>query len=371
MDVSRPGRRPAGVVTVLLALVLLHGCVPLASRQTPASQPQQPPPPRCLLLKHGWDMPSMDRLARNPDLLSRHPFAGVMLDSPLRDRVFAREALTDAQAGQALEPYCGVPGRESRHDLLLLLASHTSTNLRPPDFLASWQVVRDNLAAVADAAREAGLRGLAFDNEPYGVNWFALDAAMTARADADTWSAAAFARGSEVMSTLEEHWPGAVLMVFLGPGVSVDRQGRLREPFPLLGPFYAGMVAARRQVRFIDGGENYRLETPEQFAAFARAVKHPDPSRYPFLPPDLAARWPGQVEAAFGVYDRAFNGIAAGDLLEPMLLHQRLADACNATEGYVWLYTEVLRWWDDDTPPPPAYTGLVGTLPHTRWPSEK
>ncbi len=297
-----------------------------------------------LLLKHGWDMPSVSWAASHSERLRTAPFDGVLLDSPLRDRIFSQQALTIDEIRSALEPYRQAGLGQGRHDLLLLFASSPQTDACPPDVFEDWSVIFDNLRLFSLAAKEAGLYGLAFDNEPYGCNWFAFDVVQNDRSIED-YARQYKARGEQTMAAIQAGWTDAPVLLFLGPWISVDETGAYREPWPYIGPFAAGMAMTAQVGQLIEGGERYALRLPEQFKLAAQQMRVQWPPSYPFLSKAELPLFLGKMPIAFGVYDRHFIGPEKGKPLTVEELRCKLNAVSQAGDGIVWLYTESADWW--------------------------
>ncbi len=311
-------------------------------------------------------MPSVGWMARHPETVEAMPFDGVMADSFLRDRVFSDVELETESVRAVLEPYARTFGDRNRWDLLLLFASHGDTDLSPPGPFEDWTVVLSNVERVASEARRAGFKGIAFDNEPYGKNGFAFEAC--GERSVEGCAAQYIRRGKEIMETLERAWPEAVLLVFLGPWISVTAEGAYRKPFPMLGPFFAGLEAGRRRVRLLDGGEFYGLKTPEDFRKMTQKIRAEWPDFYFFLTAEQRERWERSVGQSFGVYDRKWGKPEKGRPLTPEELAEKLASAWAFAEGLVWLYTESHDWWGEKgkktklLPVPAAYPERIRRL---------
>jgi len=326
--------------------------------------------PAKLLIKHGWDMPTVEWAAAHADELQAAPFHGVMLDSPLRDLVFQKERITADQAESALAPYRRAGLGRGRYDFLLIFANHPRSALNPPGVFSDWSPVFDNLRVVAEAAHKAGFYGLAFDDEPYFFNWLGWRDCGTSCDLLEHYAERYKERGRELMLALEESWPGCHLLVFLGPWVSVNEAGEYRRDWlPFAGPFVAGMAKARSSVELTEGGELFGLSSPEDYRRAAERLRYEHPQRWPFM--DEAERnvWSRDMRQAFAVYDRVFGSDnTGGPPLGVGELETKLTGALQASDRLVWFYSEAYDWWEDDNhnSPQPAPHEIRETLMRVR-----
>lgn len=335
-------------IVLMVQVTLCAGCRGRGNLKASDEDRGKTPLDSKILIKHGWDMPSIDWVAKHPHKLSQAPFAGVMLDSPLRDLVFSDQGFDEETVREAILPYCRANLPQPRYDFLLLYASHQTTGLRPPDVFDDWSGVIDNMRHVAKISKMMGLHGIAFDNEPYGPNWFAWDEPMANRANMKKYREQYRRRGVEVMTAIEQEWPEAVLMLFLGPQHSLNSSDGEPSEYPFLGEFYAGMVSGLDRVTLVDAGELFWLRSQQDYLQAARKIRYDYPAACPFIGQALRERWPDAVRVGFGVYDRYWYGEQKGQQLDLGMLESKLIHALHASDRYVWYYTESYDWWRDN-----------------------
>lgn len=253
----------------------------------------------------------------------------------LSDTALTLEAITDV-----LRPIARIQFKTLKHNFAAVLG------LRPPDVFDDWTVVARNFGFLARAAREAGLKGVYFDNENYGVKWanYPKGVAYPAKTLAE-YQAQARLRGRQVMEAMAAGFPDIVVLTLHGPYVS---EPKAPSPlFPswqnsnrLLGPFFAGFVeGAGDRAVCVDGGELYHLRKEEDFRRsyeWRRNAFASDQVDCAYVPPAARAKWAGRVEVAFGVYDRPFGG----QPMDAPTLKSVLTHALRRTDRYVWLYIE-------------------------------
>lgn len=283
----------------------------------------------------------------NLKFLESQPFDGlaIYVRSPdltvnVTTSILSDTALTCEQIANVLKPVANLPFKKLRHNFAAVLS------LKPPDLFEDWTVVIRNFGFLARAAREAGLKGIYFDNENYGARWadWPAGVAHPGKPLAD-YQAQARLRGKQVLQAMTAVFPEVVVLSLHGPYISEPK-----APAPLfpswqrtnllLGPFFSGFVeGAGPRARCVDGGELYHLRTAEEFRRSYDWRKDSLPSdrvNCAYLPAAVRSRWPATVEIAFGVYDRPFGGQG----MDPATLKACLAHAFRRTDRYVWLYVE-------------------------------
>jgi hypothetical protein len=211
---------------------------------------------------------------------------------------------------------------------------------RPPDFMGDWSAPVANFALLAKAAKEAGLRGIYFDNETYSAPWGDYPSGVLhPDIELEPYQDKARLRGFEVMQAMVKEFPDIVVIVLHGPYISEPRapsplfpQWQRRNE--LLGPFFAGFVeGAGPRSTVVDGGEIYHLRAEREFKDSVAWRRDELPAG---LPSNVRARWKERVRFGFGVYDRPFQGRA----MNPEILASTLSRALRWSDGYVWLYIE-------------------------------
>lgn len=248
----------------------------------------------------------------------------------------ARLALQTVQ--EELRPMRDMPARRLRYHFALVY------NDRPADLFDDWSVPIANWETFAAACREAGLIGIAFDNEEYFGSWTNFPEDCKYPKTLDAYREQARKRGAEVMAAIRRGFPEAVVVTLHGPTLSahdgppiVYRQPEANE---LWGPFFAGMLQARGTVLLCDGGELYALRSGEEFRTAYRWQKWgiaSEEARTPFIPAVLRREWPA-VSVSWGIYDGTDE--PTGRRMTPGIYTRTLAEALSRCDHFVWLYFE-------------------------------
>lgn len=286
-------------------------------------------------------------IRENREFLDAGPFDGiaVYVRTPDQSLNVTTSVLSDKMLGyseiaDALAPLKGVSFRHLTENFAAVVGG------RPPDFMEDWSAPIVNFAHLARAARQAGLRGIYFDNETYYAPWadYPKGVRHPEKSLAD-YQAQARLRGREVMQAMAAQFPEITVLVLHGPYISEPRAPaplfpQVQSSNELHGPFFAGLVeGAGGRARVVDGGELYNLRTEEQFRRSYEWRKHDFPSAEldcAFIPAAIRPLWADRVSLGFGVYDRPFKGSP----MNPEVLETTLARALRRSDRYVWLYVE-------------------------------
>ena len=293
-----------------------------------------------------------DRLATMDAALDA--FDGVFLRLPtVTDTVMKAAPVSLATIGTDLQPVYGLKPAKLRFNFAVVTVQH---DLDPFD---DWTPVLTNLGNLARVARDAGLVGIAIDNEsiaglrtnyPYDLK-FQTKTIEEYRAQTQLIS-------KKIMQAIVAEFPDAAVVVMRGPAGAEPKSPPVlvncesRDPAAvvvgglcgassaqLLGSFFAGFVEGNgARSLLIDGGTDYGLRTKEQFTGSAAWRKVALPSvdtASAFIPAALRAPWTASVHPAFGI--REIDG-AHGNLLpnDPALWAATVRNALLATDTMVW-----------------------------------
>ncbi len=253
--------------------------------------------------------------------------------------VMSEKRLSAETIRTELKPLAEFKETRLRHNLALVF------NDRPADLFDDWTVPLANWETFATVCREAGLAGIAFDNEEYAGEW--ADYPQTCRyrdKSLNEYRDQARKRGAEVMKAVRRGFPNAVVVTLHGPTLSADMGPPIvyRRPNEneLWGPFFAGMLQERGEALVCDGGELYGLRTRDEFRGAYHWRKWGIASTQadtPFIPASLRREWPA-VSLSWGVYD-AMDG-ETGRPMDAATSASTLAEAFSTCDHFVWMYYE-------------------------------
>jgi hypothetical protein len=338
-----PHRRvaTAALTALAVAAVVLPAC-----GSEPGTLPSVPAAPRPLLIKHGWDMPSSLFVADHAGAMDELGFDGVVVSiGTLGDAVNSATPVSLEQFRSALAPLRRARLTTMTHNFVLLRAGSARVYDDPAVPLA-------NVRNFAKAAAEAGLEGIAFDNENYDGVQFDHPEGAPGRSLGDAQEQAR-RRGSSIMRAVVDEWPDARVLAFVGPYVSAPETARAFDgvvPWndvawanELSGPFTVGMVEATigTAARVVDGGEIYSLRAPDQFSAAYDWSRRGVAERTALVPAGDRSAYTASIQIGYGVYDRP----VLGQSMDPAAWRTTLGNALDRADRYVWAYTERYDWW--------------------------
>ena len=243
----------------------------------------------------------------------------------------------------------------------------------------NWAQVCRNYAVVARFAKQAGLKGILFDDEEYGEgcvwNYDILRKRDAVRGkSAAEMQAKARQRGRELAQAISAEFPDIVFWTLHGYSTVAGLvEGGLPEyARSLKPPFYDGVLeGSSDEIVFVDGGEwAYGFNTREHFEWGRRLCKE-EPIRMGLTRvPELYRK---KVRCGFGIWPDFYGRIDPEDpensYFSPGRWQRTVNLALEYSDGYVWVYGERWTWWvegPDDRAAVDIYQGRRG-LPLAYW----
>ena len=341
------------------------------------------------LIEFGHDEPDTKFLREHADEMARTPFDGCVFHVMARKpeggeehfmwECWGARTFDEASVRVAREDLRAVRGRGLKHNFLRV-------NVVPGklDWFDDHAAVMANIRLAASLAREGACDGILFDNEQYGGQLF--DYGQQRDAKTKPWpeyAAQARLRGREVMTAMQEGFPGLTVLMTFGHSLPLHQMTKEKKPlsgvnYGLLAPFTDGMIEAVRDgTRLVDGYElSYGFKERAQFEDSRRDILEGslmisgDPEKYRRI-----------VSCGFGLWmDRNSHEVPWNPAdfskhhFQPHEFESSLRDALSLTDEYVWIYTEKPRWWTAAGGPqslPAAYEQAVRRgrdgEPHHIW----
>ncbi len=226
----------------------------------------------------------------------------------------------------------------------------------------AWDIVAHNFAVAAQVAKQGGCIGVMFDVEQYQKQLFNYGKQPHRTGKTfDAYRTQVRQRGRQWMKAVNAPFPDiTVLLTYAYSITGVGPKMREGESYGLLADFLDGMLdVVAPRTTLVDAWEGaYGYKTREQFQfAYERirrklARQAADPEKYR-----------RQFQAGFGVWlDCSSNGHTAAwhtddlskNYFTPATFEDSVRLALQATDRYVWIYSEQPRWWTT-TRLPPAY----------------
>jgi|SRR5882672_6512323 len=333
----------AGLVAVFLGLLL--------SSPNRAAASGEPKPATAYLILHDWygtsPCPTPTFLRANKSFLETLPFDGIAVYMRTPDGAdnITLDAMTNKRLdfptiSRVLTPIRGLQIPNLTQNFAAVLSG------RPPDFFNDWTTIISNFADLARAAREAGLKGIYFDNENYFAKWAHYpDGVEFPNVSLKDYQTQARLRGRQMMEAMVAQFPDIVFVTLHGPYLSEPKAPaplfpRWHTTNQLIGPFFCGFVeGAGKKATVVDGGKLFHLRSPKEFQdsyAFRKAAIAADKVDCAFMPAALRAAWPGRVSVGFGLYDKPCG---EADMI-PEILKPTVTQALRTSDRYAWLCIE-------------------------------
>jgi hypothetical protein len=351
--------------THLLLIILL--CVANTTHAQSTTQPTKK------LIEFGWDEPDTAYMREHIDDMEKTPFDGCVfhLTYPKLDgstaasvwETWGQHAFTPDDFAKARADLLATPFKHLTHNFLRF-----NTAPGDIDWFDDFAPILNNAKLHATIAREGHAAGLLFDIEQYNAQLFNYrkqrDAAIKSW---DEYAAQARQRGREVMQAFQSGYPD--LTIFMTWATSLpyletngDTSKLPDASYGLLAPFLDGMLeAAQGGTTIVDGFESaYSYKDTTQFAPARDLMKT---RVLALVGPDEQHR--KHVSAGFGVWmDNDWRTLAwdesdfSKNFYTPDAFQKTVRAAWETSDEYVWIYTEVPRWWSKDSKPeklPAAY----------------
>ncbi len=326
------------------------------------------------LIEFGWDVPTPTYLKDHIKEMEQRPFDGVIL------RLIGD---FEGKHYEAYQAWAKVPFAEEAIPFFVEELKAVKFDKFTDNFLLAWSTPGDtdwysdeefgvfvqNMRLLARVAKQAGLKGICFDNEPYSDKkpWLWMDQPGHETRSFSEYSAKARMRGRELMKAIGEEYPDITFMTLFGFTSSQNVWDQ--KPFQkalsewwlggLYPAFLNGVIEAMpKGARFLDGHEwgyyyGSKTEFLQGYWNMVSGCKH-------LVLPQNWKKYREVLSAGFGLYmDRNWRTepytFKADDISKnfwsPEAFEARATEALTISDEYVWVYTECLNWWTGDNLP--------------------
>ncbi len=327
--------------TALLGLALFLGCLNAAT------------PYRAKLLHYGWDYTKAGYLSWRHKLMEESmPFDGVMFPLTNEESNITSLWIWDATPwpddvfDKDLEYLKSCNFQRFTNNFVM-----TWNSPGPLDWFddGAWETVAAKYRIVARVAKEAGLKGVCFDPEPYAkFNWNYLPESGHAF---DETADIARKRGRQIMAALAAEYPDMTFMAFWLN--SFDRARSNQTDWTLYTAFVDGLWdAVPPGMTVVDGVEGgYVVNTQSGALRIAQRVRRDYDA---FLSPENRDRYKKQISAGFGFYLDPYVYPVPGwiklDGTQLVTLFHNMNYLLSAADQYVWFYSEKHRMFVPEEP---------------------
>jgi hypothetical protein len=281
------------------------------------------------------------------------PFDGIVISVGASSEIQRQTPLGLEELRRQLAPIRDVSFTRLRRNFVIVYAT-------PAGAFSSYQpTVIANFADLAQAAREAGLRGIFFDNEEYFGPAWAPDVACSG-AELAACRVAAQQTAESVMQAMIERWPTIEFMTSSGPWLSEPQTAEhlagmgyndIAHANEVWGSFAVGLLegSAGTAAAYIDGGGIYTQRSVADLEIAYDWFRYGLPEHSDIVPPGLKQAYEDEIEIAFGLYD--FPVEYRGKQSDATVWGQDIADAVTVTDRYVWAYSERYNWTNNPENP--------------------
>ena len=352
---------------------LLSGCASV--------QPQAGVPPK-RLIEFGWDEPDTAFMRRHITQMERSPFDGCVFHvnyatpggpaGPFLSDAWGTRAFFAADLGPALADLQATPFQRFTDNFLRF-----NTVPGDVDWFDDFSAVLINARLAAQVARQGKAKGILFDVEQYQAPLFTYGSQRDTPATPwDAYSAQVRRRGREVMEAFQQGYPDLTIFLTFGySGPWLESGGGARPlaecEYGLLVPFLDGMLdAARGGTRLVDGYEAAYFHKGDT-TKFAAAYQTITEGLLPIVADPAAYR--RRLSVGFGLWLDVDSGArgweredAGKNFYTPGAFEASVRAALEVADQYVWIYTEVPRWWSEDGRPVDLPAGYAEALRRAR-----
>lgn len=239
-------------------------------------------------------------------------------------------------------------------------------NLQPADvdWFDDFSAPLHNARMWSEVTQETGVKGWKFDVEDYKDKTFVYNKQKYADTKTfDEYAAQVRLRGQQMMEAIQSGFPNIVLLLSLAHSYvnrtpHANRKLAELSSYGLLPAFVNGLIeAAGPQVRLVDGQEQaYGYLTTEDYYRGYHDIKQ---RAIELVPRELWKKYRDKMEAGVAIFanfqlavprSEAQGKHWAATYMKPeqrlRLFEQNVYNALKTTDEYVWLYSELMGWWE-------------------------
>lgn len=311
------------------------------------------------LVEYGWDVPDTAFVRQHAAEMEKVPFDGVVIqvvsktEGQIGWKVFSKTKTSPEVYQQAIDDLKAAKFKRFTDNFIQVIAYPADVDW----FDSDWGSIAENAAALARVAKLSGCKGIMFDPEHYSEHHIWNFQSLPKNHTYEEYAAKIKERGREFIRAINKEYPDLTILTLYGsslPYLQSQPGGLEKADYGLLAAFYDGMYeAASPGTTLVDGFESsYGYRERKLFEDGRDTVLRQ--SKTISTEPKAFAK---HVRCGFGVW--ADNGGApigwhpddfSKNYYTPAGLRASLAYALETSDGYVWVYSERLKWWDFNVP---------------------
>ncbi|MCL6518873.1 MAG: beta galactosidase jelly roll domain-containing protein [Armatimonadetes bacterium] len=317
------------------------------------------------LIEYGWDCPTTAFFKQNVKKMEKLPFDGVVIQVAhpeggwsLGWRVFSKVKFRPSEYAHAIKDLANIKSSKLTDNFIQVIAMPGDVDWFDPE----WSAVAYNAACLAKVAKLGGCKGIMFDPEMYGEHQIWSYKAQPAEAKAvhtyGDYVAMVKERGKEFIRAINKEFPDITILALFGPALPYEQSvacgGIENADYSLLAAFYDGICeAATPGTILIDGYEqSYGFIGQKPFEQGRRTIL--EGAKTISTAPKAFTK---HVRVGFGIWADYSSGKLGWhpedftkNYFSPSALRASTHFALKFSDGYVWIYSERLRWWDFNVP---------------------
>jgi hypothetical protein len=327
------------------------------------------------LLEWGWDNPNPAQVKANAAAIEQSPFDGISVVLSVGPGVFKTAPYSAASfAGDELALKTAATTKLKESFIVVYSGSDDGWDWFND---THWAAADQNLRRFALVAKNAGMKGLALDPEPYSANPWSYPAQPPRGKTFEQMQAQVRLRGAQYMRAVQEVYPGSIVfnlymfsqmlkLVADNPSAALLQQRLKDDSGAGLWPsFVNGMLdASPGNLKFVDGTEmSYGNVRATEFESYRAKVVTPAKQ---FVESALRDKYSSQLSVGHGIYldglmnlwksPRFCGYYYQSDADRLKLLEHNVFHSLRSADEYAWLYVENQSWWDNGKGAVPAST---------------
>ncbi len=313
------------------------------------------------LIEWGWDMPRASYVRNNIATMEEKPFDGIAINiqytwnNNLYNYVFGGSFMNfnDSALQSDISVIKATNFVKFTDNFLVVDISTNSTFI---DWFDDWSRYIANIKVVAQAAKNAGLKGIILDTEMYHFKVWQYDQQKYVGSKTiDQYKAQAYLRGQQIMDAINSVYPGITILVTFGTGSVAYWQSKKWgwKPYELVVPFLDGMLShmntPSRIVSIFEPSYYFKAESDFSYAYNAITVTGKSLSLVPtqydsFYYAGFALwldyrSWQNSCPYCWSTTNLLQNYFTPDDFRKSVCL------ALLYSGTYVWIYSQKPNWW--------------------------